>query len=140
LKILCIFLAFFVLFLTSSPTFPASVDPKVEWQIQTQLALPDTPLDVIPSGDGEWLFILFPGQVQIFSRTSGRVFAVIPVEGDFDKLTHSSRDNTLILASSSEKKVNIIQLQAVYAIDVSEHPFKGPENAPVTLAVFSDYQ
>ena len=44
---------FFVLFFTSLAALLASVALKEEWQIQTQLALSDTPLDVVPSGDGE---------------------------------------------------------------------------------------
>ena len=31
------------------------------------------------------------------------------------------------------------QVEPRVAIDISNHPFKGPVNAPVTVVVFSDY-
>jgi len=58
----------------------------------------------------------------------------------FDRLIYSPRSSSLILTSSSEKAVKVIQLEAIHKTDMSGLPFKGPENAPVTIAVFSDYQ
>jgi len=53
---------------------------------------------------------------------------------------HSASDNTLILSSRSGQALEIIQLEPVYRIDVSGLPFKGAAQAPVTIAVFSEYQ
>ncbi|MCK5836499.1 MAG: hypothetical protein KAH09_04480 [Desulfobacula sp.] len=50
------------------------------------------------------------------------------------------KTNTLILASSSTEAVKNIQTEQRYEILLSDLPFKGPFDAPVTLAVFDDYQ
>lgn len=113
---------------------------EVEWQVQQQIELPDKPLDVVLSVDGEWLFVLLPGQILIHSIPYGKTVKLIPVEAHFDRLTHSPRDDSFILTSSSKKALEIVQYQPVYPIDISGLPFKGPEDAPITLAVFSDYQ
>jgi hypothetical protein len=56
----------------------------------------------------------------------------------------SRADNTLIVTSSSEKILKTIQLEFIQNIDITGLPFKGPAkgpaNAPVTVAVFNDYQ
>ena len=46
----------------------------------------------------------------------------------------------MTMSSSTRKTLQIVMLQPVYAIDVTNAPFKGPKDAPVTLVVFDDYQ
>ena len=116
--------------------FPADV----EWTIKKQLNLDVSPLDISPSLDGQWIFILAPGEVLVYSVSEDKVVNRIPVDKAFDKLTHSPRNNTLVLGSRSDKRLEIIQLELIHKIDVSGLPFKGSENAPVTMVVFGDYQ
>jgi len=42
--------------------------------------------------------------------------------------------------SRSQKMLRVIQLETIHQFDLSGLPFKGREEAPVTIAVFSDYQ
>jgi hypothetical protein len=58
----------------------------------------------------------------------------------FDRLSYSAKTNSLILSSQSEKTVKVIQLELIHKFDLSGLPVKGPENAPVTMTVFGDYQ
>ena len=44
------------------------------------------------------------------------------------------------ISSSAKKALQIILLEAVYKIDVTDLPFKGPQDALVTVVVFDDYQ
>ena len=110
------------------------------WSVKTELNLEAPPLDVSESIDGAWLFILTPGEVLIYSIPEDAVKQRIPVGKGFDRLIYSPRSSSLILTSSSEKAIKVIQLETIHKIDISGLPFKGPENAPVTIAVFSDYQ
>ena len=64
----------------------------------------------------------------------------ISVGKEFDRLTHSPRNNTLILSSSTAKKLKVVQLDRIHKFDFSGLPYLGPKEAPVTIAVFSDYQ
>jgi hypothetical protein len=119
-----------------SPVIGADVD----WTEKTDLNLEASPLDVAASSDGKWLFVLTPGQLLVYSVPENKLLKQIPVDGVFDRLTHSPKDSTLVLSSSSGKSLKFIELQLVHEFDVSGLPFKGPENAPVTVAVFGDYQ
>ena len=55
-------------------------------------------------------------------------------------MTFSGADNTLIVTSSSAKALKTIQLEFIQSIDITGLPFKSPVDAPVTVAVFNDYQ
>ena len=105
-----------------------------------QLKLDVSPLDTATSADGQWLFILTPGEIIIYSAFDDKISKGIPIDKGFDRLTYSAKTNSLILSSRSEKAVKIIQLELIHQFDNSGLPLKGPENAPVTVAVFGDYQ
>ena len=105
-----------------------------------QLKLDVSPLDTAASADGQWLFILTPGEIIVYSAFEDKISKGIPIDKGFDRLTYSAKTNSLILSSRSEKAVKIIQLELIHQFDISGLPLQGPENAPVTVAVFGDYQ
>jgi hypothetical protein len=112
----------------------------MEWRVIKELELKDQPLDMVNALDGKTLFILVPGEVLIQDMRSNDISQRIPVGKEFDKLVHSPRNNTLILTSSSTKRLKVIQLERIHQFDYSGLPYLGAKNAPVTIAVFSDYQ
>ena len=113
---------------------------NLELTERKQLTLDVSPLDVAASADGQWLYILTPGEIIVYSVLEDKISKGIPIDKGFERLTYSARDNVLILSSRSEKAVKIIQLALIHQFDNAGHPIKGPENAPVTVAVFGDYQ
>ena len=112
----------------------------MEWTVRKELAVESAPRDVALSLDGQLMFVLVSGEVLIYSTKDDKVIKRIPVEASVDKLFYSPADNNLLLASRSGKTVTLISLDKVYAFDVAGVPLKGPADARVTLAVFSDYQ
>jgi WD40 repeat protein len=116
------------------------VHADVEWTIVKQIDLKARPLDISLSPDGRRLFILVPGEILLYSTSDGTVTERIPTDKSFDRLTYSPGDDSLILTSSSAKTLNIIRLEFSHRISISGLPFLGPDDAPVTVAVFSDYQ
>jgi hypothetical protein len=58
----------------------------------------------------------------------------------FDRLWHIQGSDVLLLSNREKKTVQIIELNFVEQIDISGSPFRGPENAPVVVAVFSDFE
>jgi hypothetical protein len=117
-----------------------AVAQEMEWTIKTERNLEATPLDTAVSADGRLIFILSPGEILVYSVLQQKVINHIPVDKRFDRVTFSRADNTLIVTSSSEKVLKTIQLEFIQNIDITGLPFKGPANAPVTVAVFNDYQ
>lgn len=120
--------------------FPQALQADVEWKVVKDLDLKETPLDVTPSADLRWLFILTPGQILLYSFPEGRITDRIPVDKDFDRIASLPRADMVTISSSAKKTVQIILLEAVYKIDLTDLPFKGPQDARVTLVVFDDYQ
>lgn len=112
----------------------------LEWTVRKELNLKAPSLDISASIDGKWIFILTPGEVLVYSVTEDRLLKGIPVDKAFDRLMYSARDNALILTSRSKTSLRIIQLEPIHEFDMSGLPLKGPERAPITIAVFSDYQ
>jgi len=134
--ILGIFLGLMVNFMC----IPHLLAANVEWTPKKQLELGVSTLDIATSLDGRWIFILAPGEILVYSISEEKVVNRIPVDKAFDRLTHSPRTNTLILGSGTEKTLKIIELDVIHDIAISGLPIKGPEDAPVTIAVFGDYQ
>jgi hypothetical protein len=134
-----IFLVFLCLSIVQS--FPLeSIGAELEWSTTKQLDLEQSPLDVAIASDGATIYILSPGEVLIYTTAENRITNRIPVNKSFDRLTYSPKDNSLILSSSLDRTLEIIQLETIHDIDVAGLPFLGDEDAPVTIAVFNDYQ
>jgi hypothetical protein len=128
---------FLILVQFLAPRYAAA---DMEWTQKKQLQLEKSPVDVSVSADGKWIFVLSPGEILVYSGQNDKLLKRIPVDKNLDRLAYSAPDNSLILTSSSEKTMRIIQLDVIHAFSLEGLPFKGPANAPVTLAVFSDYQ
>jgi hypothetical protein len=52
----------------------------------------------------------------------------------------SPKGDFLLLADSKANTLEVLNISFVVDIDISGLPFKGPADAPVVVAVFSDYQ
>ena len=121
-------------------TMSQNVHAGVEWTVTKQVNLDAEPLDVASSPDGNLIFILVPGEVLVYEISKSKITNHIPVDEVFNRLRYAARTDTLVLTSSSTRILKIIKLEWIYSISVSGLPFRGPADAPVTVAVFSDYQ
>jgi len=135
-----IVLFFSCLLLATWTLSPPIVQAEVEWKILKDLDLKATPLDMAPSVDGKWLFILTPGEILIFSVSEGTLSDRIPVDKDFDRIAPLRRPDLLSLTSSAKKTLRVIHFESIYKFDLTGLPYKGPQEAPVILAIFDDYQ
>ncbi len=126
--------------IAASICFMPNSQAAMEWSVLKTIDLKTKPLDVAPSLDGQWIFILTPGELQTYSVQEGKVTDQIPVDKDFDRIASLPRANTVTISSSAKKTVQIVMLQPVYNINVANAPFRGPQDAPVTIVIFDDYQ
>ena len=129
-----------VSFFAAGWIFPQTVPAVMEWKVIQKLDLKNTPLDIASSADGQWLFILTPGEILVFSTQEGKITEQVPVDPSVDRITAFPRGNVVAVSSSTQKTLQIIYLETVHKIDVTGLPFKGPQDAPVTIAIFTDYQ
>jgi len=114
----------------------AEVDTQ---QVQT-MRLADAPLDTAVSADGKLVFVLTDKMAVEIYNANGRHKDSIKLNGKFDRIAASPTGDTLFLTDTISKKVNVLRVSFVQDIDIKGSPFKGPADAPVVIALFSDYQ
>ena len=133
------FMSFLVSFVVSVG-FVSTASAELEWTIRKPVPLTSAPLDNAVSADGKLLFMLSAGEIVVYSLTRNKTINTIPIDPDYDRISVSPRGNRLIVTSSAGKSLKIIDLEFIFNIAISGLPLKGPADAPVTIAVFSDYQ
>lgn len=113
---------------------------RVEWDIQKRLKIKTAPIDVAASRDGKRIFVLSDsGSILIYSSV-GRLTDKIDVGKHVDHIKIGPKDNLLLLTSRSNKTVELLTLDFIQNINIVGSPFKGAVDAPVVVAVFSDFQ
>ena len=118
----------------------ASGSAEVEGDIQRTLKLQEAPVDVAVSLNGKWVFVLTQsGSIQIYAP-DGRLEGQLSVGSQVDGIRVGPREDLLLLSSRQDKTVQILTLDFIRPIDVSGSPSKGPGDAPVVIAVFSDFE
>ena len=113
---------------------------EVEGDIQRTLKLQEAPVDVAVSLIGKWLFVLTQtGSIQVYTP-DGKLEGQITVGSQVDGIRVGPREDLLLLTSRQEKTVQIVTLDFIRPVNVTGSPFKGPDNATVVIAVFSDFE
>lgn len=118
----------------------ASSHAEVEMTIARTLNLEETPLDTAMSAGGKYIFVLTDkGKVLVYT-TDGKLSDTIPVDKSIDSIKAGPREEILLLVSSKKKTVQVAVLEFVQEINVTGSPFRGAADAPVTIALFTDFQ
>ena len=126
---------FLIVLTTASWVFAA-----VEINLQKTLTTDGAPIDVVVSQDGNLTFVLTDkGNVLIYDRI-GNLTDTVAIGPHIDQIEISPRGERLFAASRQNKTVEIITLEFIHEINTLGSPSKGPQEAPVTIAVFSDFQ
>ncbi len=120
--------------------FSAESFARVEWDVQQKLKMDTPPVDVAVSTDGKWIFVLNDsGNILIYS-SKGKLEDKMSVGSHVDQIRVGPKDNLLLLSSRKNKTVEVLAIDFIHKINISGSPFKGPVDAPVVIAVFSDFQ
>ncbi len=112
----------------------------VEWQIQQTFEMDQPPLDVAVSPDGRHVFVLTRGGAIFVYTERGELEDKIQVGIHADRLKIGPRGEHLFITSQKDQRVQVIRFDFIFDINVSTSPYKGPRDAPVVIAVFSDFQ
>lgn len=121
-------------------SFLPEAQAKTQWEVHQNLKLKDTPVDFQVSSDGRWLYVLSEeGKLLIYSA-AGKLKDTIAVDPDVDGIKTGPREGVLFLVNSKDKTLQVVGVSISEEIDIKGSPVKGPLSAPVTIAVFSDFQ
>ena len=122
------------------PAFAPASHAKTRWEVYQNLQLPYAPVDMQISADGAWLYVLSQkGDLMIYS-TAGKLKDTIALGPGVDRIKTGPREGILFLLNSKDNTLKVVGINIVEEIDIQGSPVKGPSSAPVTIAVFSDFQ
>lgn len=113
---------------------------EVEKGASKTLKLEAKPIDMTISADGKYTFILAEGGKILIYDSAGELKDTLKVSDSVVSIGTSPSGDYLLLADSKANTLEVLQISFVVDIDISGLPFKGPADAPVVVAVFSDYQ
>ncbi len=132
--------AVFLTILFSVMAFQTVCLAEVDWSVLKTLNLEEPPLDVAFSGNRNHIYVLNnKGQILIFNP-AGNLLDKIEIGPDIDRMKLIQGSDVLFLTSRKNKTIQIVQLDFVQKINIAGSPYMGPDNAPVVIAVFSEFQ
>ncbi|MCG6983308.1 MAG: hypothetical protein LJE88_18050 [Deltaproteobacteria bacterium] len=121
-------------------TLSAMANGAVEGEVKKTLNLESPPLDLAASLNGQYIYVLTAQKNILVYSVEGKLEGKIPVESQVDSIKVGPWEDVILLTSKKNKQVQILLLDFIKDIDLSHSPFKGPADAPVEIAVFSDFQ
>ncbi len=132
------------LFLLPLMTVPlssqASQDSSIETSVQATWKIDAKPVAMQHTLDNKRVFILGDdSKVHVFSA-EGRKQGTIPVDSGVTGIDIAPRGEFLYLINQKDSTFTSLSVSFNATIDVTGAPFLGTENAPVVLALFSDFQ
>jgi len=133
------FLPALALLLVGLLTAPPAI-AKVESQIGPALKTATPPLDISLSADGRRAFVLSEGGLVTIYGINGNPIDSFKVDPSTDRISVDGAGNQLYLSSKKNGTVNQVFVRYQVDLDYSDSPFRGKADAPVVMAVFSDFQ
>lgn len=128
----------------TSPTFAATAtngqNDRVQWNQLSDLQLPDKPMDIAYSLDGNYAFILTNSKQIMVYNQKGKLQGRIPVDEGVSAIDIAPRGEFLYLIDSKDNRLSTLAVDFIVDIDTSDSPIKGKIDAPVTVAIFSDFE
>ena len=112
----------------------------VEWNVRETLKLDTPPRDVAVSKSGKRIYILTDQGTILLYSPAGNLMEKIPIGKHIDQIIDGPQEDILLLKSRQNKTVQILTLDFIKKINTKGSPFKGPADAPVLIAVFSEFQ
>jgi hypothetical protein len=112
----------------------------VEWDVAGTLNLKQKPRDAAIALNGRWIYVLtYDGEILIYS-SDGKLEDTISVGKGVEGIKVGPREDVLLLTSGQDKTVQLVLLDFIQEINISESPFKGNSDAPVAIATFNDFE
>ena len=112
----------------------------VEIKLQKTLTTDGVPVDVVVSQDGNLTFVLTDNGTVLIYDQMGNLTDTVKIGPHIDQIEIGPRGERLFAASRQNNTVEIITLDFIHEINSLGSPSKGSHEAPVTIAVFSDFQ
>ncbi len=128
----------FGLTITSIP--PLAYSAGVESRLLRTIPLGAQPLDVTSSADGKWIYILLQGGEVLVHSANGDPKGRFRVREDAERIVSAPTGEQVWVMSREQKALDLVSVELIQEIDITDSPFKGPADAPIAVVVYSDFQ
>jgi DNA-binding beta-propeller fold protein YncE len=119
---------------------PNPAAATVEWSRLGVLPTDGAPVDMAVSADGKYTFVLTDtGRVVLYSD-QGHKEGTLDVGRNIIGIASSPTGDQLYLLDRDGKAVQTVGVDFIQQINTAGDPFKGQADAPVVVALFSDFQ
>ena len=126
--------------LHAAPVATTTTAPQLQWEKLATMTLPAAPLDVARTADGKRVFLLTSNNEILLLDQNGKHKGTIDVAPGVSAIEIDPDGEFLFLTNAQTNNLSIIGVEMFTAIDTEGSPFKGNENAPATLVVFTDFE
>ncbi len=113
---------------------------KLEWKVLSQWQTSETPIDIVHSLDGRYIFMLTNQQKVLVYTAQGKLEGSVPVDKGVSAIDIAPRAEMLYLIDSEKNSFTSLSIDFVKKINTSGSPYRGLVDAPVILAVFTDFE
>ncbi len=118
----------------------AGQDNRIEWNVLQKWPTVGKTLDMVHSLDGKFVYILNDKQVVQVFNNQGQLQGTIPVEEGVSAIDIAPQGEILYLINNKNQTFSSIAVSFIVDVDISGSPFRGPADAPVTIALFTDFE
>ncbi len=113
---------------------------QTEWQVIQTLRFENQPLDMLVENRMRRVYVLNDaGEILVYGFNGG-MKGKIDVGTDVVQIKAGPSDGILFLLRKQGKSIQSISIDVTEEININGSPLKGEKDAPVTIAVFSDFQ
>lgn len=123
------------LLLWTVPSFAGVVNLQELKTVQ----LDTVPKQITSTDDGRRLYILTQDSQLLIYTLDGDLQGKIAVDQDIDRIKPLGPQH-LLLQKTAKRQAVIAVLEISQQIDISNSPVRGDENAPVTIAIYDDFE
>ena len=118
----------------------SGMNNKLEWGVIREFQLASPPLDIAHSLDGRYVFVLTTESEVLAYDAAGNLQGTIPVDKGVTSIDIDPRAQYLHMSNRDNKKFYTLSIDFIVNIKTDNAPTKGNKDAPVTIAIFSDFQ
>lgn len=118
----------------------ASGSSQIQWQEEKSWALPNKPLDIVHSLDGKRVFVLTDQQKVLVYTADGNLVGKLDVKKGVSAIDIAPRGEKLYLMNDMDNTFTSLSMDYIVNINTLGSPFLGKADAPVTIAVFTDFE
>ncbi len=133
----------FLAFSAFSPALAASedgIDNRIEWHKKAAWKLPVKPKSMVHSLDGKKVFVLGDdSKVHIFTP-KGDLIGSVPVDQGVSYIDIAPYGEVLFLVNTEEQTFIALAISQIAELEAGNSPFKGPQDAPVIITLFTDFE